>query len=69
MKPASPAEERVLRSLRQGNVITADQFRTCLDLLEATQPCDRCGESGREPSDPNLPCAKCTGTGQMYVLR
>ena len=71
MRPPNPAEERVLRAQRQANVITADQFRTCMDLLEATETCDRCGGDGNEyADDTDAPwCEKCDGTGQMRVIR
>jgi DnaJ-class molecular chaperone len=70
MRPPSPAEERVCRALRQAGAITADESRVALELLSATEDCDRCGATGRDPNyDPDLPCGKCEGTGQMRTLR
>ena len=70
MRPASPSEERVCRALRQAGAITADEFRDALALLEATEPCDRCGGTGADPeTGMPTPCAKCDGTGQMRTLR
>ena len=71
MRPASPEEERVMRAQRQADIITADQFRAAMDILEATEPCDRCEETGVYPvGDPHeAPCEKCEGSGQMYTLR
>lgn len=68
MRPANPAEERVMRAQRQAGIINADQFRATMDILEATEPCDRCGATGVEPNA-TIPCVKCAGTGQMYTLR
>jgi hypothetical protein len=71
MRQANPAEERVCRALRQADVITADQFRDAMDVLEATETCDRCQGTGIEPDTEETPlsCQKCEGTGQMRVLR
>jgi DnaJ-class molecular chaperone len=62
-----------MRAQRQAGIITAEQFRAAMELLEATETCDKCGGKGDlspvpEP-DPSLPCPKCDGTGQMRTLR
>ena len=70
MRPANSAEERVLRAQRQAGVINADQFRTCMDLLEATETCDRCGGTGDDGTSGLIPyCPKCESTGQMREIR
>lgn len=76
MRPASPAEDRVVRALRQAGVITANQSRATLDILEATETCDRCGGDGIDPDSEQLvasgvagTCVKCEGSGQMRTLR
>ena len=46
-RKANPAEERVLQSLRQTNVITKAKMDECIALLEATEACDKCGGDGR----------------------
>lgn len=59
-----------MRAQRQADIITADQFRAAMDILEATETCDRCGGTGvYPPPDEPLFCAKCEGSGQMRVLR
>lgn len=71
-RPANPAEERVLQSLRQTNVITKAKMDECVALLEATVTCDKCGGDGTIPpeKDPlETPCDKCYGTGEMFVIR
>ena len=70
MRPANPPEERVLRAQRQAGIISADQFRTAMDLLEATETCDKCQGSGNSYGPDVAPgCEKCDSTGQMRVLR
>lgn len=78
-RKANPPEERVLRALRQANVITGPQFDDALARLEATEACDKCGGTGRQPEWPGgggvgvggetFPCTKCDGTGQMRAIR
>lgn len=75
MKPAKSPEVRVLQSLRQTNVISKAEMDACIALLEATEPCDRCGATGVYPPPPQAggpgggTCEKCEGTGQMYSIR
>jgi ribosomal protein L40E len=70
MRSANAAEERICRAFRQADIITADQFRVAMDLLTATEDCDRCGATGDDGSSPNIPtCQKCDSTGQMRVIR
>lgn len=65
-------EDRLLRAMRQADVISADQYRTVLTLLEATELCPRCGGDGQlEETHPDLSqrCPRCNGTGEEYILR
>jgi hypothetical protein len=66
----NPAEERVCRAFRQANIITADQFRDAMELLTATEPCDKCAGTGNsEPEGQPPMCTKCDGTGEMRSIR
>lgn len=74
-RTANPPEVRVLQALRQTNIISAQQMRDAIALLEATETCDRCAGTG-VADDVNtagipvrIPCPKCDGTGQMRVIR
>jgi hypothetical protein len=71
MRPAKSSEERVLQALRQTDCITKAQMDACIALLVATEPCDRCNETGAYPPENPVAasCAKCEGTGQMYTIR
>jgi DnaJ-class molecular chaperone len=66
----NPAEERVLQSLRQTNVISKSKMDECIALLEATEACDKCAGTGNSsPPDQAPGCNKCQSTGQMLVIR
>lgn len=78
-RDAQPEEVRVLRALRQINVITGTQFDQARTLLEATEACQRCGGVGwlgvdGNPASPEQdptarPCPRCDATGEQRVIR
>lgn len=70
-RTANPPEVRVLQALRQTNIISAQQMRDAITLLESTETCDRCGGTGRSAGFDGVTtaCPKCDGTGQMRSIR
>jgi DnaJ-class molecular chaperone len=68
-RTANAPEVRVLQALRQTNIISAQQMRDAITLLEATEACDRCDGTGVLPQPAGAQCPKCEGTGQMRTIR
>lgn len=72
MRDPQPEEIRVLRALRQINILSGTQFDEARALLEATQTCTRCNGLGYTQVPETEPfefCRRCDGTGQERVIR